>query len=157
MKPVDFIATAKDLLQANTRGRPRETNLRRAISTTYYALFHSVALCCADSLVGGPNSNRSEAAWQQAYRALQHRQARSRCQRRDIEKFPIEIQEFANLFVLMQQKRHRADYAPDGDFYKDAVFQYVADAEYQISRFAKVPLKDRRAFAVYVLMDLRMD
>ena len=157
MKPSDFIATAKDLVQASIRGRPRETNLRRAISTTYYALFHCIALCCADSLVGGSSSNRSEAAWQQAYRALQHRQARNRCQRQDIEKFPIQIQNFANLFVRLQQERHRADYAPYGDFYKDAVVQYVADAEYQLSRFAKVPLRDRRAFAIYVLMDMRGD
>ena len=60
MTPTDFIATARDLAQANIRGRPRQTNLRRAVSTTYHALFHAIAGCCADTLVGGPNSNRSE-------------------------------------------------------------------------------------------------
>ena len=60
MNPADFIATAKDLVQANTRGRPRETNLRRAVSTAYYALFHGLAECCADMLVGGSGANRSQ-------------------------------------------------------------------------------------------------
>ena len=157
MTPTDFIATARDLAQASTRGRPRQTNLRRAVSTTYYALFHAIAACCADTLVGGPNSNRSEGAWLQVYRALEHGYARRRCAHRDIEKFPDEVQDFANQFVQMQQERHRADYSPAGTFYKDWVLQKIAEAEYQLGRFSRVPLRDRRAFAVHVLMPVRAD
>lgn len=72
-----------------------------------------------------------------------------------IAKFPAEIQNFANLFVHMQKKRHRADYDPGGIFLKDAVIQDIAEAEYYIGRFNKVPTKDRRAFAVYVLLNIR--
>ena len=157
MTPTDFMATARDLAQANTRGRPRQTNLRRAVSTTYYALFHSIAACCADTLVGGPNSNRSEGAWLQVYRALEHGYARRRCAHRDIERFPAEIQDFANQFVQMQRERHRADYSPAGRFYKDWVLQKIAEAEYQLTRFSRVTPRDRRAFAVYVLMPVRAD
>ena len=157
MTSADFIATARDLAQAGTRGRPRQTNLRRAVSTTYYALFHAIAGCCADTLVGGPSSDRSEGAWLQVYRALEHGYARRRCAHRDIEKFPIEIQDFANQFVQMQQERHRADYSPTGRFYRDWVLQTIAEAEYQLDRFSRVPLRDRRAFAVHVLMPVRAD
>lgn len=52
MKPLDFLETARDLTTSSTR-RPRQTNLRRAVSTTYYALFHCLAKCCADMVVGG--------------------------------------------------------------------------------------------------------
>ena len=166
MKAIDFIATAQDLAGANRRGRPRETNLRRAVSTTYYALFHCLAACCADMVVGGSGSNRSRAAWRQAYRALQHGLARQRCERQHIiAKFPDEIQDFADLFVDMQKKRHGADYDPDATaaydpdtaFSKSNVIQDIAVAENAINHFSNAPVRDRRAFAVYVLLDIRRD
>lgn len=164
MTPHNFIATASDLAGANRRGRPRETNLRRAISTIYYALFHCLAACCADMLVGGSGANRSRSAWLQAYRALQHGTARQRCERRNIiVRFPGEIQDFAGQLVYMQKKRHRADYDPyaisdpDTDFSKSAVIQDILDTEAIIRRFNRVLARDRRAFAVYVLLDLRAD
>ena len=40
MQPLDFTRAARDLVDSAGRGRPREVNLRRAVSTTYYALFH---------------------------------------------------------------------------------------------------------------------
>ena len=155
MKPADFIATARDLAQAYTKGRPRQTNLRRAVSTTYYALFHGLAACCADMLVGGPGANRSQPAWRQVYRALQHRDAKQRCESRAISRFPSELQDFAIQFVAMQKERHRADYDPDGAFSKDEVLQNITEAERRLSRFSKVSAKDRRAFAVYVLFPMR--
>ena len=72
MNPFDFIATARDLVALNVRGRPRQSDLRRAVSTAYYALFHCLAGCCADLLVGDPGANRSLSAWNQTYRGLQH-------------------------------------------------------------------------------------
>ena len=166
MKAIDFIATAQDLAGANRRGRPRETNLRRAVSTTYYALFHCLAACCADMVVGGSGSNRSRAAWRQAYRALQHGPARQRCERQKIiAKFPDEIKDFADLFVDMQKKRHSADYDPSPTatynlgtpFSKSDVTQDISAAKDVINRFSKAPVRDRRAFAVYVLLDSRRD
>lgn len=158
LKPLDFIATARDLAGANSKGRPRETNIRRAVSSTYYALFHCLATCNANMLVGGPGANRSQPAWRQAYRGLQHGTARQRCERQNIIiKFPDEIQDFAERFVDMQQKRHEADYDPDATFSKSDVIQDITDAEDVIRCFNSVPVRDRRAFAVYVLLPLRTD
>ncbi len=155
MTPLDFIATARDLAAVNRRGRPRQTNLRRAVSTAYYALFYCLATCCADMLVGGAGSNRSGPAWNQTYRALQHGTARQRCGLQSITRFPEAIQEFAELFIAMQQERHLADYDPDAAFLKSIVIARINDAEQVIRRFAAVPVKDRRAFAVYVLLPFR--
>ncbi len=55
----------------------------------------------------------------------------------------------------MQAKRERADYDPEGTFDKSVVLQDVDLAEMAISQFAKVPLKDRRAFAIWVLLNVR--
>ena len=158
LKPLDFIATARDLAGASSMGRPRETNIRRAISTTYYALFHCLATSNTNMLVGGPGANRSQAAWRQAYRALQHGTARQRCERQNaIIKFPEAVQDFAERFADMQKKRHGADYDPDATFSKSDVVQDIADAEDVILCFNRVPARDRRAFAIYLLLDFRND
>ena len=164
MTPHNFIATARELAHAGHRGRPRETNLRRAVSTAYYAQFHGLAVCCADMLVGGPGSNRSRPAWRQVYRALKHGTVLNRCSNRNaISRFPSQIQDFAKQFVYMQKKRHRSDYDPDAasdpnlTFSKSGVLQDILDTEDVIRRFQKTPARDRRAFAVYVLLDVRND
>ena len=109
-------------------------------------------------IVGGRGADRSKSAWRQAYRALQHGWAKRRCQNHKIvNDFPVAIQDFAGMFVEMQNKRHLADYDPDEIFYKSEVLKDIADVEDVLSRFQKVPVKDRRAFAVYVLLELRKD
>lgn len=158
LKPADFIATARDLGDSNLRGRPRETDLRRAVSTTYYALFHCVAETGADLLVGGAGADRSRPAWRQVYRALDHGVARQRCEKRNfITRFPDEIQHFASIFCRMQTNRHAADYDPDASFVKSEVLDMISDAEIAINGFQNSPSKDRCAFAVYVLLNLRSE
>ena len=157
MQPLDFTRAAKDLVDSAGRSRPREVNLRRAVSTTYYALFHCLADCCANMLAGNAQDNRSRPAWRQTYRALQHTTARNRCRRNTINRFPFAIQDFAETFVVMQVKRHRADYDPGAIFRKSNVIQDIEEAEDVIMLFNKVPRADRRAFAIYVLLDIRND
>lgn len=157
MNPFDFIATARELAALGARGRPRQSNLRRAVSSAYYALFHCLATCCADLLVGGPGSNRSRSAWRQTYRGLQHGFARQRCQHPNVAVFPVEIQHFARTFSEMQQDRHRADYDPDSTFVKAEVIHLIDLAEDAIHSFLDAPVRDRRAFAVYVLLPTRND
>ncbi len=156
MTPSNFIDTSLDLVNATGRGRPRQTNLRRAVSAAYYAMFHCLASCCADIRVGGAGADRSEPAWRQAYRALEQGAARQRCNHRQfIRRFPAGVQDFAAKFVGMQQKRHTADYAPDGTFAKIDVLRDITAAAETIRQFQRVPVKDRRAFAVYVLLSVR--
>lgn len=155
MNPLDFITTARAMAAMSPRGRPRQSDLRRIVSTAYYALFHCLALCCADMLVGGPGADRSRPAWNQTYRALQHGFARQRCEQRNVSVFPGEIQYFARVFVQMQHDRHRADYDPDVFFIKADVIQLIDLAEDAIRRFQQAPARDRRAFAVYVLLPAR--
>ena len=154
MNPLDFLKAALDLTTSSTR-RPRQANLRRAVSTTCYALFHCLANCCADMVVGGAGSDRSQPAWRQTYRALGHGTARKRCENRNIRQFPVEIQDLGNVFVDMQKKRHTADYDPDAVFFKLAVVQGIHEAETVIRGFPEASRRDRRAFAVYLLLDIR--
>ncbi len=125
------------------------------MSTAYYALFHCLATCCADMLVGGTNSDRSEGAWVQTYRALDHRDARNRCRNVLVRRFPPEVQRFARHFVAMQEQRHAADYNPTEKFSKSSVNLDINATSNIIDNFMKVAARDRRAFAVYVLLPQR--
>ena len=158
MQALDFIVKANLLAAQPSRGRPLETNLRRAVSTACYAPFHCLAECCADTLVGGPGARRSRDAWKQVYRALQYGRARERCidiGRSALARFPGEIQNYAQVFAGMQPLRHSADYDPDAEFSRNPVIQSLKDAENAIRQFPNASIADRRVFAVHVLMDAR--
>ena len=126
------------------------------MSTTYYALFHCLARSCADTLVGKTRASRNTPAWRQANRALEHGYARSRClDQPSMKRFPREVRNFADQFVDIQGKRAEADYdpeAPQGRWSKADVAEDIDTSEDAIERFETAPLRDRRAFAVFVLL-----
>ena len=155
MTPFNLIATARALADTGRRGRPRQTDLRRAVSTAYYALFHCLAACCADLLVGGSGADRSATAWERTYRALEHGVVRRRCRSDTIKEFPDGVRQFADVFLDLQAKRHQADYASSGNLPKRIVLQDIIAVADAITLFQQVPAKDRRAFAVYLLLNLR--
>ncbi|UWM78915.1 hypothetical protein N1937_26860 (plasmid) [Rhizobium sp. WSM4643] len=104
----DLIATARRLAKASPK-RPRQSDLKRGVSTAYSALFHALARDCADLLVG-TGDTRSEPAWAQVYRTLEHGVAKNSCKAAASRGFPGNIVSFADTFVILQEERHRADY-----------------------------------------------
>ena len=161
MNPRDLIRIARQLASGavgGNRGRPRQAELRRAISAAYYALFHALAFCCADRLAGSTRSNRSESAWRQAYRALEHGHARNQCDSQSaMSVFPPEIQYFGRRFVFMQGQRQLAEYSPSASFSRGWVVQAINETEDAIDAFESAPNSDRRAFAIHVLFRPRRD
>ncbi len=154
MKPLDLIDSA-NILVRSCKGKPSQVSLRRATSSAYYALFHCLSRTCADLLVGGSSAVRSKHAWRQTYRALEHGFAKSACKDGIIAKFPKAIEDFANNFVALQEKRHAADYDPLVRLTKSEVVADIAAAKNAIVRFQAEPIKDRRAFAAHVLFKKR--
>ena len=69
----------------------------------------------------------------------------------------MEIRKFANQFVTMQEQRHLADYAPLNHFSRSPVSLYIEETRAVIADFENAGRDDRRAFAVFVLFDLRRD
>jgi hypothetical protein len=72
-----------------------------------------------------------------------------------IPKFPRAIEDFANAFVAMQDKRHSADYDPHAKFTKSEVLNDISLVEKVIADFEGSDAKDRRAFCAYVLFKTR--
>ena len=159
MNPPDLIAIARQLAVGSGRpGRPRQTDLCRAISAAYYALFHTLAQCGADLIAGATRAGRSQPAWEQTYRALDHGHAMNQCRNRSVmRQFPQDVQQFGNHFAEMQRYRHYADYAPATDFDRFRVVRLVDQTHQIISQFNSVTVRDRRAFAIYVLFRTRRD
>ena len=107
-------------------------------------------------VVGSTPGSRSQAAWNQTYRALEHGLARNQCGNRSMmRQFPAEIEGFGNQFVEMQQQRHSADYDPEAAFQRNEVIDLIDQTESVITDFNGVAPRERRAFAVYVLFRLR--
>jgi hypothetical protein len=51
-------------------GRPRQVDIRRAISASYYGLFHAVVAAAADLIIG--QNNRSKPDYGLIYRTIDH-------------------------------------------------------------------------------------
>ena len=135
------------------RGRPRQADLRLAVRTAYYALFHALALACANALAGASPATRDQSAWRRAYRALEHGYAKNQCNNKSaMSDFPEDIQNFGSLFVYMQDRRHSADYDPIESFMRIDVIQRIESVEDALTRFRNVPASDLRRFAIYVLL-----
>ena len=158
MNPQELLRIARQLangVSASQPGSPSEDELRRAISTAYYALFHSLALSCADTLIGTNPNNRPQVLWEQTYRTLEHGPARERCVGRMIGIFPQDIQSFAAQFADMQSQRYDADYKPSAQFSQPEVVRLINETDIRIAAFENTAADERRAFAVYVLFDLK--
>ena len=149
---IDIATQLADGLGDKNRGRPKQTELSRAVSCAYYAMFHALASCCADTMMGSTPSNRSNRAWRQVYRALEHNRSKSRCSNlRIMNLFQPAIQNFGEHFIEMQRLRHLADYDPLFAFRRSQVKQLVEETADMIAQFELVDRTDRRAFSAHVL------
>ncbi len=126
------------------------------MSTAYYAMFHALFRNCADSFIGTARASRSQPAWRQVYRSVDHGHAKNQCLNQNVmSRFPPEIQRFAIKFFDLQNHRHQADYDPLSTFTRADVQAAIAAAETAIKELHKFNIKDRRAFAVWTVLKNR--
>ena len=146
-----FIATARKLV-APQQQYPSQSDIRLAISTSYFAMFHAIARVAADSLVGSRKSQRPNKAWVEVYRGLSHGPCRFACEQAKNIDFPERVHDFANNFVQIQDARKRADYDPMcRPTTADALF-WIAMAENSINALYECSRIDKTAFATWVLI-----
>ena len=137
------------------RGRPNQEELRKGLSTAYYALFDALASTAADAFVGTSSTVRRSQLWVQTYRSLDHGAAKGQCSRalagQNAPTFSSAILTFADSFVTMQGLRLDADYNPGRAFYRADVQFQVTVAEQALDGFLRAPRADRKAFAAFVM------
>ena len=161
MNPSELIAIARALVAGVIAGGAApagQTELRRAISCAYYAMFHTLAASNANTLVGDGPANQESWAWRQAYRAVDHRPTRNKLNRASLGgRFPAAVRNFGELFALAQRARHAADYDPDREFQATAVGKLVNDVEVNINDFNQTDAAVRRDLAIHILTNIRSD
>ena len=118
MSPARLLEVATRLTLASRGTLEHQENLRRAVSTAYYAMFHTLANSNADTLIGALGGSDDDAAeWNRTYRALEHDAARIRFRHiGQMGTFPNEVREFGDVFINLQMERNTADYNPDHTF-----------------------------------------
>jgi len=103
-----LLETAAALAALDQR-RPRSASLRRAVSTAYYALFHSLAELCADTLVGW---KQSWDVFTPIYRSLEHARTLTVLTAR-ADPLGEQIERIGVAFRQLQEAREWADYNPE--------------------------------------------
>jgi uncharacterized protein (UPF0332 family) len=113
----DLVAQARRLALTDP-GRPKQTSLRRAVSTAYYGLFHELVSTSARFLVSGRGRRSLRDV---LCREFEHNVMRaaaraflSRASNSWVELLQgppsIELEQVADALVDLQELRHRADY-----------------------------------------------
>lgn len=143
------------------RGRPNQDELRKAVSTAYYALFDALAIAAANSIVGSSAATRKSQVWVQTYRSLDHGSAKTQCKKilppKKNAKPQVHltsdqrITDFAEAFATMQELRLDADYNPGKTFTRSDVNIKIGAAERALLGFLQAPRAERRAFVAFVM------
>lgn len=123
LDPEHLLEQAERLASAPKGGKPRQVDLRRAVSSAYYGLFHFLLTAAADKFVGV--TRRSTAEYGRVYRSVGHRALRELCE--DFRKPTLpakygthlpatgvgkDLPAMATTLVELQDARHAADYDP---------------------------------------------
>lgn len=135
-----------------TTKRPTQSEIRRSISSSYYAVFHALARTCANALVGKTPSKRPNKAWVEVYRGLNHGVCQKACGQASTVNFPDCIKEFADAFQQLQEHRHKADYDPNTRFGKVDGETWHEIARLSVECLRSANIVDKRAFAAWVLI-----
>jgi hypothetical protein len=151
----DLLDSAVKLACSDNGGTsPTQSDLRRALSTTYYAAFHFVIAQCADLLTCDPGGQNLDRAWRQVYRSIKHSDVRNACNAAADAAygFPAEIQAFAVLYPNMRRLREEADYDPKPNrvFNPQHILAKISEVDFAIQQFDQAEEMHRRAFAILV-------
>ena len=161
VNPSELIALARTLIGGVITGEPEsatQTELRRAVSCAYYAMFHTLAASNADMLVGASLTDQRRWTWQQTYRAADHRPTRNKLSRASLgNRFPRSVSDFGVVFTEAQQARHSADYDPHSEFHATDVSDLIDRVEIAINTFIQTPNDIRRDLAIHILTNVRTD
>jgi len=146
LDPDSLIAVAR--LLASSPGTPEmvEAQLRRAISTAYYAVFHALMQRAAMRFMGP--EHETTAGYRLMYRSFEHGRVLQICRelsartlsvamRRDLGRQAISdiMQEFARTLPDLQSQRHDADYDPAMVIDHAIVIELINTAEAAIAAF----------------------
>ncbi|MHB1103497.1 MAG: hypothetical protein ACYC0C_12150 [Devosia sp.] len=164
--PEHLIEQAERLINLPQAGAPRQADIRRAISSAYYAAFHATLAAVADQFIGVAFRNSPQYAL--AYRAVDHRDIRDLCD--DLLKptipakygpylplggFAADIFEYVAATSELQERRHAADYDPAVRLRITEAQLSIRLARHAVLRLAAATSEQRRAFTTLLVFPPR--
>ena len=159
----DLLIQALELARRDP-GKPRQVNLRRAVSSAYYALFHALIDQACRLMIG---ARHSEAPFRHVLgRAFAHGTMKQACTafaggtlKASVAKglpatfsVPRAIRILAQVFIDMQDQRHLADYDRTERFYRSDVLALIDQAETALDTFAALSLSIEKKFFLVCLL-----
>jgi uncharacterized protein (UPF0332 family) len=165
LNPEHLFDQADDLVRSGG-GRPRQVDIRRAISASYYGLFHAVVAGAADLVIG--QKDRSKPLYGLVYRSIDHNRLREFC--KDVQKpglpdrykrclpsasFGADIKAFATAIVELQERRHTADYDPMVQMKQSDAMLLTRTARAALARFQGAMPDERIVFLTLLLFEPR--
>ncbi len=152
--PQELIDACYKLVPQTATAQPSDADLRRAISTAYYALFHTLAASNADLIAGQPQSDIPSYAWDRVYRCLDHGRTQNNL-RGILNRLSQNGQNFARIFIDLKDQRDEADYNPNAPIIQSHTLNAISRAETAIRDFAQLSEEERRLIAAQSLFDRR--
>jgi uncharacterized protein (UPF0332 family) len=147
-------------------GRPRQVDVRRAISAAYYAIFHAILTAATDQFIGV--ANRDESRYGLVYRSVDHGWLRKLCE--EVQKptpssrfrryvpaagFGANIVAFAAAAEDLQEKRHSADYDVMTRMNRSDASLAISTARAALGRLNNASQPERLAFLSLLLFPPR--
>jgi hypothetical protein len=147
-------------------GPPRQVDLRRAISSAYYGIFHATLTAAADHFVG--TTKRSTTEYALVYRSIDHRSLRTLCSQVVKPTLPAsfspygsgnsfgpDVRAFAAAVIELQEKRISADYDPLIRIKSSDALLAVSVARSAVARFRSTNARRRVAFLTFLVFPKR--
>lgn len=149
------------LEQAEKLVGSRQADIRRAISSAYYALFHAASINAADAVAG--TGNRQSERYALVYRSINHSSLSAICDaianaRPGIQPqggFSTNFRAFAKALTELQRERHRADYDPLARFSRTDALVTISTARTAFAHFKTATEEERSVFGSLLLFSRR--
>ena len=153
-------------LVTSDAGRPRQADVRRAISAAYYGVFHSIITAAVDHFIGV--TNRNAVQYGLAFRSVDHGWLRDLC--KEVQKptltrkfkpyeprggFGQNIVAFGAAVVQLQEMRHAADYDVMVRMTRSDAIVAIRTARAALRRFDGAQQRRRTAFLSLLLFQPR--
>ena len=152
--PQELIGACYKLVPPASTPTPTQADMRRAISTAYYALFHTLAASNAELIAGQPQSNISSYAWERVYRRLDHGRAKNNLHAA-LGMLSQDGVNFARAFIELQDQRQNADYNPNIQLVLSDAINIIRQAQIAIRDFLQLTQEERRLLAAQSMFDRR--
>jgi len=153
---------AEKLVEPPPAGPPRQVDIRRAISSAYYAVFHATLTAAADEFIGV--SMRADRRYGLVYRSVDHRAFADLCTEASRQRpspkfaryapelgFGEDVQAFAATALELQERRHAADYDPTIRVRTADAKLAIGAAHTALSRFQRASDERRKSFLALLL------